>query len=81
RKDVVYTKEAFDIGTITVGAGETSLTLHVMNEYIAVDDADGGRLSTFPAVITTLSPEGEPLSVGQLKEGNDALGKDMPAGR
>ncbi|MBX5047132.1 DUF917 domain-containing protein [Rhizobium lentis] len=69
RKDVVYTKEAFDIGTITVGSGETSVTLHVMNEYMAVDDAGGGRLATFPAVITTLSEEGEPLSVGQLRDG------------
>lgn len=69
RKDVVYTKEAFDIGTVTVGRGEKSVRLHVMNEYMAVDAADGGRLATFPAVITTLSPEGEPLSVGQLKEG------------
>jgi DUF917 family protein len=69
RKDVVYTKEAFDIGTITLGQGRKIGDLHVMNEYMAVDDADGGRLATFPAVITTLSPEGEPLSVGQLKEG------------
>ncbi|MDR9774211.1 DUF917 domain-containing protein [Rhizobium hidalgonense] len=69
RKEVVYTKEAFDIGTIRVAAGEKSVTLHVMNEYMAVDDADGGRLATFPAVITTLSTEGEPLSVGQLREG------------
>ncbi|WP_042117775.1 DUF917 domain-containing protein [Rhizobium etli] len=69
RKDVVYTKEAFDIGTIAVGSRDKSVTLHVMNEYMAVDDADGGRLATFPAVITTLSPEGEPLSVGQLQEG------------
>ncbi|MDU0361944.1 DUF917 domain-containing protein [Rhizobium sp. 25PS6] len=69
RKDVVYTKEAFDIGTVTVGTGEKSVTLHVMNEYMAVDNADGKRLATFPAVITTLSPEGEPLSVGQLQEG------------
>ncbi|EJC74573.1 DUF917 domain-containing protein [Rhizobium hidalgonense] len=69
RKEVVYTKEAFDIGTIRVGTGEKSVTLHVMNEYMAVDDADGGRLATFPAVITTLSTEGEPLSVGQLREG------------
>ncbi len=43
--------------------------MHVMNEYMAVDDADGKRVATFPSVITTLSPEGEPLSVGQLKEG------------
>ncbi|OWO96936.1 hypothetical protein B5E41_01200 [Rhizobium esperanzae] len=69
RKNVVYTREAFDIGTITVGSGNKSVTLHVMNEYMAVDDAGGGRLATFPAVITTLSPEGEPLSVGQLQEG------------
>ncbi|ULR43809.1 DUF917 domain-containing protein [Rhizobium sp. K102] len=69
RKDVVYTREAFDIGTVIVGSGAKAVTLHVMNEYMAVDDADGGRLATFPAVITTLSPEGEPLSVGQLREG------------
>ena len=69
RKDVVYTKEAFDIGTITVGAGDKAVTLHVMNEYMAVEDAGGTRLATFPAVITTLSEEGEPLSVGQLKGG------------
>lgn len=69
KKDVVYTKEAFDIGTITVGAGDKAVTLHVMNEYMAVEDAGGTRLATFPAVITTLSEEGEPLSVGQLKGG------------
>ncbi|MBW9052013.1 DUF917 domain-containing protein [Rhizobium mesosinicum] len=69
KKDVVYTKEAFDIGTITVGASDKAVTLHVMNEYMAVDDADGRRVATFPAVITTLSEEGEPLSVGQLKGG------------
>ncbi len=69
KKDVVYTKEAFDIGTITIGAGDKAVTLHVMNEYMAVDDADGRRVATFPAVITTLSEEGEPLSVGQLKGG------------
>ncbi|QWW68118.1 DUF917 domain-containing protein [Rhizobium sp. WYJ-E13] len=69
KKDVVYTKEAFDIGTITVGAGDKAVTLHVMNEYMAVDDASGMRVATFPAVITTLSEEGEPLSVGQLKSG------------
>ncbi|UWU14454.1 DUF917 domain-containing protein [Rhizobium sullae] len=68
-KDVVYTKEAFDIGTIVVGSGAEAVTVHVMNEYMAIDDADGKRVATFPSVITTLSPEGEPLSVGQLKGG------------
>jgi DUF917 family protein len=68
RKSVVYTNEAFDIGTIVVGAGSKAATMHVMNEYMAVE-VDGKRLATFPSVITTLSPEGEPLSVGQLHEG------------
>lgn len=68
-KSVVYTKEAFDIGTVTLGKGDSASVLHVMNEYMAVESADGKRLATFPDVITTLSPEGEPLSVGQLEVG------------
>jgi len=68
-KSVVYTREAFDIGTVTLGKGDDSTVLHVMNEYMAVENAGGTRLATFPDVITTLSPEGEPLSVGQLQAG------------
>jgi DUF917 family protein len=68
-KSVVYTKEAFDVGTITVGRGDRAVTLHVMNEYMAVDDAGGNRLATFPDIISTLSPVGEPMSVGQLQVG------------
>nr|WP_316651844.1 DUF917 domain-containing protein [uncultured Gellertiella sp.] len=68
-KKVTYTKEAFDIGTVTIGSGAAARVLHVMNEYMAVGDADGVRLATFPSVITTLSEEGEALSVGQLREG------------
>jgi len=68
-KNVVYTQEAFDIGTVTLGSGTTAATLHVMNEYMAVDDADGRRVATFPDVITTLDAAGQPLSVGELREG------------
>lgn len=68
-KDVVYTPEAFDIGRITIGSGDKAAVLHVMNEYMAVSDAGGNRVATFPSVITTLSAEGEPLSVGQLSVG------------
>jgi uncharacterized protein len=68
-KSVVYTNEAFDVGTITVGRGDHAVTLHVMNEYMAVDDAGGNRLATFPDIISTLSPDGEPMSVGQLQVG------------
>ena len=69
KKSVVYTNEAFDIGSLVVGAGAKALRLHVMNEYMAVEDADGRRIATFPDVISTLSADGEPLSVGQLQEG------------
>lgn len=66
KKDVLYTKDAFDIGAVTLSSGDV---LHVMNEYMAVDGRDGARTATFPDVITTLSADGEPLSVGQLREG------------
>ncbi|MCX5581637.1 DUF917 domain-containing protein [Kaistia terrae] len=69
KKDVVYTNAAFDIGTVVIGAGDKAVTLHVMNEYMAIDDAGGARLATFPDVITTLDKDGEPLSVGQLSVG------------
>lgn len=69
KKAVAYTNQAFDIGTVTLGQGEKASTLHIMNEYMAIDDAGGTRIATFPDVITTLSSEGEPLSVGQLAEG------------
>lgn len=69
KKDVRYTNEAFDIGTVVLGSQDSAITLHVMNEYMAIDDAGGNRIASFPDVITTLSQEAEPLSVGQLAEG------------
>jgi DUF917 family protein len=80
-KSVTYTKEAFDIGTVTLGSGARLATLYVMNEYMAVDGADGTRLATFPDVITTLSPEGEPLSVGQLQVGMRVFLLHVPKSR
>ncbi len=61
---------AFDIGKVYVDAPGGRFTLHVMNEYMAVDDPDGNRAATYPDVITTLSADtGQPVSVGHLKEG------------
>ena len=71
RKAVQYTKEAFDIGTVTIGEGAKAVVVHVMNEYLAVDDAQGTRLAGFPDVITTLNPDGVPVSVGELREGDE----------
>jgi DUF917 family protein len=69
KKSVIYTNEAFDVGTLILGEGDKALTLHVMNEYMAVVAADGTRLATFPDIITTLTPDGLPLSVGEIKLG------------
>ncbi|MCL4746258.1 MAG: DUF917 family protein [Burkholderiaceae bacterium] len=68
-KSVVYTPEAFDIGTITIGSGRASCVLHVMNEYMAAANAGGERLATYPDVIATLDSNGEPISSGDVREG------------
>ena len=68
-KDLVYTKEAFDIGKFILGEGDSAITIHTMNEYMAIDDAGGNRLATFPDIISTLDAAGNPLSAGQLREG------------
>jgi DUF917 family protein len=77
-KRVRYTPEAFDIGTIAIEGAGRACTLHVMNAYMAVDDQDGGRLATYPDVITTLSPKGEPVSVGHVEEGAELLVLHVP---
>ncbi|MCW5716367.1 MAG: DUF917 family protein [Bauldia sp.] len=67
---VTYTREAFDIGMIAIGSGKAKRVIHVMNEHMAVDDGAGNRLATYPDVIVTLAPDGTPLSVGEIREGD-----------
>ena len=67
-----YTSDAFDIGTIEIGAGN-GCVLHVMNEYMAVEDAGKKRLASYPDVIATLDPDGVPVSVGEIGEGMELL--------
>ncbi len=69
RKELVYTKEAFDIGKLVIGEGDKAITIHTMNEYMAIEDEGGNRLATFPDIISTLDASGTPLSAGQLREG------------
>jgi uncharacterized protein len=69
QKAVSYTEAAFDIGTITIGCRQRDLVLHVMNEYMAVEDGKGARLATFPDVITTLDRDGRPMSIGDIRAG------------
>ncbi len=75
-----YTSEAFDVGTIEIGGANGPLTLHVMNEYMAVD-AVAGRVATYPDVITTLDPAGSPVSAGSVREGMDVLVFHIPHDR
>ena len=64
-----YTNEAFDIGVIEIGSGSNKCAIHVMNEFMAVDDGNGRRLATFPDIITTLDAQGRPVSASHLKPG------------
>ncbi len=80
-KAVVYTQQAFDIGTVTVQCGSEELVLHVMNEYMALDDKSGTRLSTYPDVLTTLDSDGAPVSVGNLREGMEISILHVPRGQ
>lgn len=72
KKAVVYTNEAFDVGTVTVGSGTDACILHVMNEYMAAE-REGERIASYPDVITTLDVNGVPMSVGEVEEGMELL--------
>ncbi|EXI61254.1 hypothetical protein MHD_11050 [Mannheimia granulomatis] len=68
-----YTDQAFDVGIIQIGIGKNAVKIHVMNEHMAVDLADGTRIATYPDVITTLDINGQPISAGQVKEGMEIV--------
>ncbi|MGU3626018.1 DUF917 domain-containing protein [Comamonas sp. C24C] len=68
-----YTDEAFDVGVIEIGEGARKRRIHVMNEHMAVEDADGQRIATYPDVITTLDTDGNPVSAGEVREGTEIL--------
>jgi len=72
RKAVQYTSDAFDVGIIEIDA-DNGCVLHVMNEYMAVEDASKKRLASFPDVIATLNLDGVPVSVGEIGEGMELL--------
>ncbi|MFK4445840.1 DUF917 family protein [Caballeronia udeis] len=73
RNTLKYTGEAFDVGIVEIGTGAQRCVIHVMNEHMAVDDAHGARIASYPDVITTLDTEGRPVSAGQLVEGLEVL--------
>jgi uncharacterized protein len=72
RKAVQYTSDAFDVGIVEIDTAN-GCVLHVMNEYMAVEDASKRRLASYPDVIATLNLDGVPVSVGEISEGMDLL--------
>ena len=73
RKAVQYTSDAFDIGTVRIGERGDDLVLHVMNEYMAVENGHGERIASYPDVIATLDRDGAPVSVGEIRDGMELL--------
>lgn len=69
RNTIRYTDEAFDIGVIEIGKGARRQLIHVMNEHMAVENAHGERIATYPDVITTLDVDGNPVSAAKVREG------------
>ena len=71
-KDIVYTDQAFDIGRIVLESPEGRFTIHVQNEYMAADDEEGKRLTTYPDVITLFeSQSAHPLSTDEVFLGQE----------
>ena len=63
------TKGAFDLGKALIDTGSAQLTLHIMNEWMAVDDQNGKRLTAYPDVITVVDTKtGLPLNVFEVTE-------------
>jgi len=75
RETMRYTEQAFDLGRFTVG----DATLHLMNEWMAVEIA-GNRVASFPDVITTLDAlTGKPVSAGRIQPGQRLAVLRIPA--
>lgn len=61
----------FDLGTMTVRDGKSTVVLGIYNEYMTAD-VDGGRVATFPDMIGTLDTKtGEPVAISELPAGSE----------
>lgn len=69
------TTGGFDVGTAVVDGHEMTF----WNEYMTLEH-DGGRLATFPDLVTTLDAEtGDPVSTAELAEGQSVAVVVAPA--
>lgn len=68
KKDILYTDQAFDIGTIIIDNGQELITVYVQNEYMAAENSQQERLTTYPDVITLFrTADAHPLSTNEVE--------------
>lgn len=74
-KRMRYTHQAFDIGTIVVKDEKGQrFTLYAQNEFMAIENEKGERISTYPDVQTVFRAEDAfPLSTNEIKKGQEVI--------
>lgn len=74
-KEMTYTNEAFDIGKIVVVSTDGHLyTIYAQNEFMAIEDEEGRRVSTYPDVQTLFrASDAFPLSTNEVKKGEEVV--------
>ncbi len=65
KKDLVYTRRLSISAAFVLGEGDKAVTIHTMNEYMAIDDCRWQPARHLPDVIATLDAAGQPLSAGR----------------
>lgn len=75
KKRMKYTNQAFDIGQIVVESDDGhQFTLHAQNEFMAIDDENDKRISTYPDVETVFNAETAfPLSTNEIKKNQEVV--------
>ena len=62
---MTYTDEAFDVGKVKIKTESDNVTLHVQNEFMAVDSQALGRVATYPDVITLFRAKDAKISIDE----------------
>ncbi|MFZ2576879.1 MAG: DUF917 domain-containing protein [Lactococcus hircilactis] len=74
-KRMKYTNQAFDIGTVVVEDEKGHrFTLYAQNEFMAIENENGERISTYPDVQTVFRAEDAfALSTNEIKKGQEVV--------
>ncbi|AYG00344.1 DUF917 domain-containing protein [Lactococcus allomyrinae] len=74
-KEMSYTTEAFDIGKIQIVSDNGHrYTVYAQNEFMAIENENGERISTYPDVQTIFRAEDAfPLSTNEIEKGQEVV--------